>query len=310
MGDDPESDLVRELRALAGATSDLGTFGLEIDGVRMLVEYTGGSSSRLRLSAKYDAVAHAPLTGGYRGGGSLSAIRPMAITLRPEQDAHRAAKAEGIDVEHQTGDRAFDHAVYVDTPTPSDVLSVVLAPDVRAAVLTLFALEFTFVEIDDREGRVLAEIIAFASLRERQGPGRAAAVAFAQLARSLPPVARAPGAHPPPVLHRAQIVWTVLAAIAFFGGAPAYFVGVARSVCDENAPTSTASCVGPGLVGGVAGCLVAVVVAVMVRRSLIVRHSGTSRSAEAIMGVAVAVFVVVAVVVSLAVSAVFIHSLS
>jgi hypothetical protein len=57
----------------------------------------------------------------------------------------------GIRTAYETGDRRFDDAVFVDTPTTRrDVLAAVLGPEVRAAVLTLFELGFLRVTIDDR----------------------------------------------------------------------------------------------------------------------------------------------------------------
>ena len=148
--DDAENALVAELRALAGEPAG-DRFVVSRRGRSITVTHDGGSSSSLTLRASYDAVARAAADtneGTYRGSPrvdrALVAPRPLAIVLR--KDAPR-----GIRTAYETGDRRFDDAVFVDTPTTNPtVLAAVLGPEVRAAVLTLFELGFLRVTIDDR----------------------------------------------------------------------------------------------------------------------------------------------------------------
>lgn len=77
-----------------------------------------------------------------------------------------------LNVEWQTGERAFDDAVYVSTPGHSaELLSAVLTAEVRGAVMSLFALGFRLVSIDD-EGVIRAKVTEFVVARPRQGRGR------------------------------------------------------------------------------------------------------------------------------------------
>src|SRR4051812_8533754 len=141
--------------------------------VRINVSYVSGSSSRCTLRVPYNRHARRVAT-SYRDSGPLRAIRPMNIALRPETASHRSGKASGMDVEVQTGDPAFDGAVYVDTLTPADVAVHVLGEPVRRAVLDLFAIHFTLVTIDDSRGDIVAEIVSFVSLTPTEKPGERA----------------------------------------------------------------------------------------------------------------------------------------
>ena len=199
--DDAENALVAELRALAGEPAG-ERFAVSRRGRSITVTHDGGSSSSLTLRASYDAVARAAADtneGTYRGcprvDRALVAPRPLAIVLR--KDAPR-----GIRTAYETGDRRFDDAVFVDTPTTNPtVLAAVLGPEVRAAVLTLFELGFLRVTIDDRcalDGPDVVEayLWSFAS----SGPPRERAArcldAFASILDHLPRIASS-GDEPP-----------------------------------------------------------------------------------------------------------------
>lgn len=172
------------------------------------VEYSGGSSSRLTMRARYDDVARparsfttSPVR-GYRAApaDALPVTRPMDIVLRPENAQDRAAKLEGTSAEHQTHDAAFDDAVYVETPvTDARVLDAILNEEVRAGVLELFAHGFDYVRLDgDRNGFVSTIIVSFAS-REEPIAGRGARVvdAFFRVLGNLPRVTHDEAAHAP-----------------------------------------------------------------------------------------------------------------
>jgi len=262
-----ETELVQELRALAGVKVG-DSFEVLHDGVRIHVEYSGGSSSSLVLRVGYDVAAReVAAAAGYRGHAGLAAIRPMAIALRPEDDANRMAKEGGIDVEFQTGDAAFDHAVYVDTLTPPNVLAHVLEADARRAVRELFALEFTSIILDNDRREVVARMVTFPSRKPPEPTGARAVDAFARLARAMPRVATLAGEHPSHPLRGANIALGVVGAVTFFGAIPLYCGVIAGSRCqDEMSPSEAATCLGPGIPGYVVGLLVALVVGVLASR--------------------------------------------
>jgi hypothetical protein len=154
--DDAENALVAELRALAGGPEG-DRFVLTHRGRSITVTHNSGSSSNVTFRASYDAAAradHPALTGAGASEGTyrapprsdqqaLIAPRPLAIVLRTRP-------REGLPTAYVTGDRAFDGSVFVDTPTTNQaVLAAVLGPEVRAAVLALFELDFHRITIDD-----------------------------------------------------------------------------------------------------------------------------------------------------------------
>jgi hypothetical protein len=258
---DAESQLIQELRTLAGV-ADGGSFEVSHDGVRIRVEYTGGSSSSVALKVAYDAVASdVRASAGYRGQPGLAAIRPMRISLRPEDDANRMGKESGMDVEHQTGDAAFDSAVYIDTLTPPNVLARVLEEDARRAVRELFALGCTTVVLDDDLRNVTAQMISFPSREPPEPIGARAVDAFARLGRAMPRVAALAGEHASHPLRGTNIALGVVAAVTFFGAIPLYCGVIAGDRCaNEMSPSEAATCVGPGIPGVVVGLVAAAVV--------------------------------------------------
>src|SRR5262249_43060405 len=142
MNEDAETTLVRELRALANATNDSARFVVHHGVHAIEVSYTGGSSASLSFSASYDRSARVdhpalltraqPRTYREPARGPLVAARPLAIELRREDLGDVVAKNKGLSVEWQSGDEAFDRAVYVGTPTTdAEVLAAVLGAEVR-----------------------------------------------------------------------------------------------------------------------------------------------------------------------------------
>jgi hypothetical protein len=277
---DGETELVRELRALAGVR-DGDSFDVVVEGLRIRVVYSGGSSSSLVLKVLYDEVAQVTPGAGYRGHAGLAAIRPMAITLRPEGDTDRMAKESGMNVEFQTGDAAFDHATYIDTLTPADVLAHVLGEDARYAVTELFALGFSTIEIDNTLfGEITATKISFPS-RVRPDPEGARAVdAFARLARAMPRVSPLPGRHAAHPLRGVNVTLGILAALTFFASFPFYCGVIADGRCPNEMSTSEViTCVGPGVPGALGGLVVAVICGAVAAR-FTRRYRGRSDSAR------------------------------
>lgn len=255
--DDAESALVGELRALAGAggrrddSDDGGRFELRWEGRTILVTHNAGSSSSLTLRVAYDDVAgagHPALVGPSVGGGAyreapsrapLRAPRPLAIALHHETPADTRAVAEGVRREHQTGDHAFDAAVFVDTPTTDDaVLAAVLGPEVRSGVLSLFALGFHRVVIDDAildgPGFVEAYLWSFAS---KDPPAERAARsldAFTRVLDHLPAVTPSGEAHAPPHPGGWTRVLGWVGAVGLVAGAPAWWLVATAARCTEG----------------------------------------------------------------------------
>jgi hypothetical protein len=78
-------------------------------------------------------------SGTIRGIDVHATCGPLpVVTLRREDEADRAGKARGINVEAQVGDPEFDHAVYVDTQLDSERVRVLFASkEAQRAVLQL-----------------------------------------------------------------------------------------------------------------------------------------------------------------------------
>jgi hypothetical protein len=267
MDDDPESALVADLRSLAGPGAAAGNaFSIVHDRLRIEVSYVTGSSKSLTLTARYDQVAHRrPSPRGYRDAvpPKLGATRPLGLVLRPELAHDVAAKREGVSVEWQSGDGAFDARVYVETPTTdAAVLGAVLNAEVRAAVLALMALGFLRVCIDD-DGEVSARIVEFTQRGPvAPGRGRQAVEAFARLLGNLPALTHTGASHPPTPLAgltrllgvlgllgwALNVGWVGLVAMAFHAISPP----PANTIDSLSAGAIVAS-VGLGLVAGVLG---------------------------------------------------------
>jgi len=300
MSDDVESALLRELREIAGVREGT-TFDIGKGHTRFEVSYSGGSSSSLTLRARYDVVAKAvPVVdareASYRSSArpaKLHATRPMKIELRRENDADRASKESGVNREHQTGDANFDAAVYVDTPTTDDgVLGSVLGANVRAAVLALLGLGFSWVKLDDDDGMVKAYLSDFASLDERDERAPEIVASFTQLLEALPPVAATGESHPEEPFSRPLTIMSVLAAVLFFGGAPLFFLvadgmGCMEASDDGDGSNLRGECVPPAVVGlvvaAVAGALACALASYLVAPKLRGRSNSAARIGQLVV---------------------------
>lgn len=205
----------------------------------------------------------------------------MAITLREEAVGDRSAKDEGLSREHQTGDAAFDEAVYVDSPTTdADLLNGVLGERVRDAARDLIFLGFEPIVIDDAGGNVTARTSRFMKLANTSGAPERVIDGFAALLSGLPPVARTDGKHPE--RSGAPKALAILGGVALLAGAPIAVFGVAGAYdCTESASDGEGSslkdgCGGPAalaLVAGVVGGFVAMAIARAVARPRVAGHS-------------------------------------
>lgn len=306
-----------ELRELARAPEDATTFDLACEGVTFRVVYSGGSSSSLTLSASYDAVAKAGVAEGGREahyrvsakGGVLAAIRPMSIKLRRESSTDRAAKSEGINREHQTGDAAFDEDVYVDSPTiDATVLQTVLSERVRAGAMELLSLAFDSISIDDGDGRVTAVLSAFMKLRDVPARASRVAHAFASLLSGLPPVRHSGGAHPP----RSALpkVMAVLGFVLLIASPALLFVIAGAHDCTQPASDGDGQslkdgCGGPAQAAFVVAAVVGSIAAIVARAIARPRLAGHSDSRARILMVVAAAFTWIGVATFLAMAAMF-----
>ncbi|HEY2367003.1 MAG TPA: hypothetical protein VGH87_11490 [Polyangiaceae bacterium] len=297
---DVEADLVIGLRSLANVEDGSQSFSITRDGVRIDVEYVGGSSSRLTLSADYDAAARRTTPGEapYRKSARdrrLRGIRPMAITLREESVGDRSAKDEGLSREHQTGDQRFDEGVYVDSPTiDADLLNGVLGERVRDAARDLLFLGFEPIVIDDAGGNVTAQTSRFMKLANVDGAPERVIASFAALLSGLPPVARADGEHPR--RSGAPKVLAILGGVALLTGAPITVFGVAGAYdCTESSSDGEGTslkdgCGAPAALALVAGVVVGLVAMAIARAVARPRVAGHSDSHTRLTYVSVAAF--------------------
>lgn len=309
-GQDPERALIVELRALANAPADAHDFWLTWEGLRVNVVYSGGSSSMVRFVAKYDEgaarfAATARDGASYRGAQptKLTAIRPMKISLSRENALHVEGKAAGIDVEHQTGDATFDAAVYIDAPSADPLKAIFENATLRAAILDLFALDFTSIQIDSEYHEVIAHSSSFATLREVATPGRRALDAFVRMATSLPPVRGSGDEHPVDPLRAPTAQLRAAGIVLFCVGTPMYFL-LRGKHCEDDMSTSEAwGCMWPGIPGVMLGLIAAYAAARMAQRSLGRVHVGTSSSSARISSYSLSlgffVFTVVSILLNL-----------
>lgn len=290
MSDEPEGDLVRGLRELAGGDEGT-TFVVRRGSVSVTVEYSPGSTSSLSLSVPYDAHAKGSVDAGaaaaYRASASRSlvAVRPLAIELVPESVAHVRAKSAGVNREHQTDDREFDSAVYVDSPTmdPS-VLHAVLCDDARRAILDLFATGMRKVTIDDARGRVVATLSEFATGKEVPARAEKMIAAFVKLAQALPPVKASGEAHARPPLAVALRIASAVTFLLFFAMVPLVQLMANAVDCtvesdDGDGISLKQGCGDAPLLGLMAGVVVGLVAVVLANRFLAPKMKGRSDSA-------------------------------
>lgn len=292
MSDDPESELVAALREKASAKKDESQFAVAHGDVVIQVSYSGGSSSSLTLFAAYDTFAKGRHDDAREGGSyrqtavprTLRTTRPMLITLRPEQYADREAKQAGLNREHQTGDEAFDRAVYIDSPTTDhEVLQAVLCEQARAAVLDLFGLGLRRITIDDSRMRVEAYLNEFSVARSRPGRADAMLEAFAQLCTAMPKVEDSGGVHAPAPFGCLSFVGGAFAGVLGIAAIPLFFAIASTFDCTESDGEGTSLKSGCGvapLLGLLAGALAGGVAVVVARLFLGPRLRGRSDSAS------------------------------
>lgn len=258
-----ELDLVEDLRRIAGgaAARAPNDFTFERDGVEVRVVYVSGSSSSLRFVTPYDKNArinaHAGFSpderGGYREGArrELRGVRPMAIALLRENHVHVAAKASGTNAEVQTGDPAFDDAVYVDTPSDPDLVRAVLGHGARAATRALLDLGIRRVDLD-AAGAIEARIDDFLSVARAGDRAERLVAAFVDLARSVPVVARAEGAHPVAPYGALRVAGATTAFLGMVLCPMVYFAIASAVECTEPADEGVSlkdGCGTPAIVG-------------------------------------------------------------
>lgn len=211
---------------------------VECDGVeiRVWVETNSGSPVALVFTAEVESSFEA--------------------TFQRETGTHRDAKQDGLTVEVQTGDPAFDEEVFVDTGARSeDVLSFLSGRAVRAALRRLLA-EASSVEIGHHKTQV--------QLAEREPVDAARAKRILTALRTVVGGARPARSEKAPV-PRALGWLTVAAPFGFVVGVTLVVVGAARYT-----PVTAA----PVLAGGVLGLVAGQLPAPLLKRAV----AGTSSS--------------------------------
>lgn len=191
------------LLALAGVSDLPSSFLIEHDGEPIEASVQTDNEDDpvgMTLWLNYDRVASRLDIDGYRGASALRVVRPMRIHLRTERAGDRAAVAQGLSAEWQSGDADFDRAVYVDSPTQdAHTLSAVLGAATRAAVLRLRGAGAESVDLDDEQGRVAVHCSTGAFVGSERAAEHAMELldALVALSRALPRVEHSGGAHAP-----------------------------------------------------------------------------------------------------------------
>lgn len=182
------TNILDELRTLAGkeGNSFYVRHGERVVDVAVSTD-NDDDITGISLYVRYDACARARGE-AYRAAGPLVGPRPMEITLRAETVADVVAKDQGVIVEWQSGDPAFDREVFVDSPVgDTAILGSVIGAELRAGVLELFAFGASSVEIDTAAtGSVVVHIP-----RENLGsasPANRVLTAFERVIADLPAV--------------------------------------------------------------------------------------------------------------------------
>lgn len=170
--DQKEEAMVASLTAAGGtrkATKRGGVYeghdvAFELDGSEVLVNARYASRNLVRV------------------GLLVKGLLPWAV-FSAEKRLHRVGKAYGINREVQTGDAAFDHHCYVDSPEDDAVLQRLLAnASTREAILGLIALGFD-VQTSNRG----VEAFQLSPLHEKRREVKAAeAAALARIVATAP----------------------------------------------------------------------------------------------------------------------------
>ena len=190
-----------QLRAFAGSPGSFADAFSIGSGVQRIDVRFGTDSDQQCLTSMVLSTAYDLASRASAGRPVLTATRPLAIELRRVNAVDRRAKSDGLSLEWQAGDPAFDDRVYVSTPTSEpQVLAAVLNPASRAAVLQLMHFGFGQIWIDADgalEARAFAEHLK--SSGELDRADRVVA-AFRQLAANVPPLQHSGQKRPPPPL--------------------------------------------------------------------------------------------------------------
>jgi hypothetical protein len=299
-----ESNLVRQLRTLAGAPEGNAKFVVVTNTVKVFVAYSSGSGSHVRFSVAYgqapQKIVPPSAEGGYRAkptaASTLRAGRPMNILLRSETPDDVDGKRQGIAVEFQTGDAAFDDEVYINTDTPHEVLNQVLASRaLREAVIRLFREGISYVTLDDDGSMISCSLYTFAHRKHDGTRAERILSAMATLALETPPVEESGELAPPP-----QAPWLDWIAVAggfiLFFGVPIYLALVPGRCWDPSSDGDGSSlvcrpgCCEPMWQGLLLGLLLAIPFATLL--SARIRGRSDSHARRSLAGGAIAWFVV------------------
>lgn len=190
------------LRKLAGVDRETYRFRILSNGCIVIVQVNtdnDGYVSSVHLNIVYDEA------GSLASTTSISAIRPLLIELHRTTPNERSARENGLVQTWSSGDKDFDEAIYIDSPTVNpDVFLAVLNPQVRACAYELLKQDVDTLWIDDEEN-VLKAWISYSLLCKTGSNGlrRAEGLihALTSLRAHLPAVISLDGQHPAPPLN-------------------------------------------------------------------------------------------------------------
>lgn len=256
--------LDQALRTIAGQNSSgSGAFTVPCGERNINVSFTTNQDDEIlsmSLSCGYDLVARPAPT--YRENAVLRAPRPLAIILSHESASEVEAKKQGLVVEWQSQDPAFDQAVFVNSPVrDSQVLAAVLGSSTRRAVLALFGLGFSTVEIDVNgvvQASIGARCLEASPVDERV---KRTLAAFNELLSALPTIEATGTTNTRPPLF---VLTSVLALVGLMGWLlNVGYAGIVLMVLKAFRPdlpvpgvVASLGCVLAGLLGGVLGAVV------------------------------------------------------
>lgn len=182
--------MTREQQVLAAIRTAGGT--LESPGVHAIADTGGGATvfvmTEHTRKGSFTGIAFVcPLSAGRDGDGTAGGVDWLpAVTMSPESADHRAATARRAATEQQSGDPAFDAAVWIESDArPGEIAPLLAAPALRRAAIAALADGVAAIELHNGKSAHL-RVVPGGSLTDPATIARTAAHARA-LRAALPP---------------------------------------------------------------------------------------------------------------------------